>query len=130
MTCAKHTMFSSTKGSFVTVQNSVIDLRRYFPCNKFKRGRVSNKSADHGLQATDTLESLNDMLALITRHISFLKGGRAAATVNVSEFRRDVLCLCSKRVAKCGFRLFEARQKVTPAPHKLHRDKKSRDYGK
>jgi hypothetical protein len=98
MTFAKHTMFPSTKVSFVTVQNSVIDLRRHFPCNKFKSGRESNKrwSADHGLLATDTLASLIDTLALITRRISFLKGGRAAATVNVSEFRRDTLCLCSK----------------------------------
>jgi hypothetical protein len=98
-------MFSLTKVSFVTVQNSVIDLRRYFPCNKFKRGRVSNKrwSADHDLLTTDTLASLVDTLALITRRIRILKGGRAAATVNVSEFRRDTLCVCSKwRVAKCG----------------------------
>jgi hypothetical protein len=77
----------------VTVQNSVIDLRHYFPCNKFKRGRVSNKmwSADHGLLATDTLASLVDAW-----RISFLKGGSTAATVNVSEFGRDILCLCSK----------------------------------
>jgi hypothetical protein len=82
----------------VTVQNLVIDLKRYFPCNKFKRGRVSYKwwSANHGLLPSDTLASLVDTLALITRHISFLKCGRAAATVNVSEFRRDILCLCSK----------------------------------
>jgi hypothetical protein len=82
----------------VTVQNLGIDLRRYFPCNKFKRGSLSNKwwSADHGLLAMDTLSSLVDTLALITRRISFLKGGRAAATMNVSEFRRDILCLCSK----------------------------------
>jgi hypothetical protein len=88
MTCAKHTMISPTKVSFVTVQNLVIDLRCYFPCNKFKKGSVSNKwlSADHGLLATDTLVSLVDTLAVITRRISFLKGGRAAATVNVSEF--------------------------------------------
>jgi hypothetical protein len=81
----------------VTVQNSVLDLRHYFPGNKFKRGRVSNKrwSADHGLLPTDTLESLVDTLALITRRISFLKGGCTAATVNVSEFRRDILYLCS-----------------------------------
>jgi hypothetical protein len=75
---------------------------------------VSNKrwSADHGLLATDTLASLVDTLALITWCITFLKGGRAAATVNNSEFQRDILCLCSKyRVAKCGCRLFEARQK-------------------
>jgi hypothetical protein len=67
-------------------------------CNKFKRGSVSNKwwSADHGLLATDTLASLVDTLALITQRISFLKGGRAAGTVNVSEFQRDILCLCSK----------------------------------
>jgi hypothetical protein len=98
MTCAINTMFSPTKVSFVTVQNLVIDLRRYFTCNKFKSGSVSNKwwSADHGLLAADTLESLVDTLALITRRISFPKGGRAAATVNVSEFRRDILCLCSK----------------------------------
>jgi hypothetical protein len=98
MTCAKHTMFFPTKVSFETVQNSVIDLRRYFPCNKFKRGRVSNLrwSADHGLLTTDTLASLVDTLALITWRINFLKGGRAAATVNVSEFRRDILRLCSK----------------------------------
>jgi hypothetical protein len=98
MTCAKHDMFSPTKVSFVTVLNLVIDLRRYFPCNKFKRGILSNKwwSADHGLLATDTLASLVDTLALITRRISFLKGGRAAATVNVSELRRDKLRLCSK----------------------------------
>jgi hypothetical protein len=88
MTCAKHTMFSSTKVSFVTVQNLVIDLRHYLPCNKFKRGSVSNKwwSADHGLLAMDTLASLVDMLALITRRMNCLKGGRAAVTVNVSEF--------------------------------------------
>jgi hypothetical protein len=94
MTCAKHTMFSPAKVSFVTVQNLVIDLRRYFPCNKFKRRNVSNKwwSVDHGLQATDTLASLVDTLALITRRISFLKDGRAAATVNVSESRKDILC--------------------------------------
>jgi hypothetical protein len=98
MTCAKHTMFSPTKVSFVTLQNLVIDLRSYFPCNKFKRGSVSKKwwSADHGLLATDTLESLVDTFVLITRRISFLKGGHAAATVNVSEFRRDKLCLCFK----------------------------------
>jgi hypothetical protein len=97
MTCANHTTFSPTKVSFVTVQNSVIDLRRYFPCNKFERGSVSNKwwSADHGLQATDTLASLVDTLALMTRRISFLKSGRAAAAVNVSEFRRDIFyCVC------------------------------------
>jgi hypothetical protein len=94
MTCAKHTVFSPTKVSFVTVQNSVIDLRRYFPCNNVRRGRVSNKSwrADHDLPATGTLASLVGTLALITRRIRFLKG----ATVNVSEFRRDTLCLCSK----------------------------------
>jgi hypothetical protein len=82
----------------VTVPNLVIDLRRYFPCNEFKIGSVSNKSwsADQGLLAMDTFASLVDTLALITRRISFLKGGRAAATVNVSEFRRDILCLCSK----------------------------------
>jgi hypothetical protein len=50
-------------------------------------------SADHCLLATDTFASLVDTLAIITRRISFLKGGRA---VNVSEFRRDILCLCSK----------------------------------
>jgi hypothetical protein len=97
MTCAKHTMFSPTKVSFVTVQNLVTDLRRYFPCNyKFKRGSVSNKwwSEDHGLLATDTLAWLVDTLALITRLTSFLKYGRAAATVNVSEFLRDIICLC------------------------------------
>jgi hypothetical protein len=98
MTCSKHTIFSLTKVSFVTVQNSVIDLRSYFPCNKFKRGRVPNKrwSADHGLPATDTLASLVDTLALITRRISFLKSGLPAATANVGEFRRDMLCLFSK----------------------------------
>jgi hypothetical protein len=98
MTCAKHTIFSPTKVSFVTVQNLVMDLRRYFPCNKFKRESVSNKwsSADHGLLATNILASLVNRLALITRRISFIKGGRAAATVNVSEFRRDILCLFSK----------------------------------
>jgi hypothetical protein len=98
MTCAKHTMFSPTKVSFETVQNLVIDLRCYFPCNKFKRERISNKwwSEDHGLLAKDTLASLVDTLALITRRISFLKGGRAAATENVSEFRKDILCLFSK----------------------------------
>jgi hypothetical protein len=83
----------------VIVQNSVIDLRRYFPCNKFKRGSLSNKwwNADHGLRATETLASLVDTLALITRRISFLKGGRSAATVNVSEFGRDIqYCVCSK----------------------------------
>jgi hypothetical protein len=81
-------MLSPTKVSFVTVQHLVIDLRRDFPCNKFKRGIVSNKwwSADHGL-----LASLVDTLVLVTRRISFLKGGRAAATVNVSEFRRYML---------------------------------------
>jgi hypothetical protein len=91
-------MFSPTKVSFVTVQNLFIDLRHYFSCNKFERGSVSNKrwSADQGLLATDTLASLVETLALITRRISFLKGGRAAATVNVSEFQRDILCLCSK----------------------------------
>jgi hypothetical protein len=54
MTCAKHAMFPPTKVSFVTVRNLVKDLRRYFPCNKFKRGSVSNKrlSVDHGLLAT------------------------------------------------------------------------------
>jgi hypothetical protein len=98
MACAKHAMFSPTKVSFVTLQNLIIDLRRYFLCNKFKRRSVSNKwwSADHGLLARDTLVSLFDKLALITWRISFLKGGRAAATVNVSEFRRAILCLCSK----------------------------------
>jgi hypothetical protein len=124
-------MFFPTKVSFVTVQNVVIDLRRNFPCNRFKKGSVSNKwwSADHGLQATDILASLVDTLAVITRRKSFLKGGRAAATVNVSEFRRDILCLCSKfRVTKCARRLFEARLKVTPASHELHRNKKSRNY--
>jgi hypothetical protein len=81
-------MFSSTKVSFVTVQNLVIDLRCYFPCNKFKRGSMSNMwwSADHGLLAMEILASLVDTLALIMWHISFLKGGRAAVTVNVSEF--------------------------------------------
>jgi hypothetical protein len=81
----------------MTAQNLVIDLRHYFPCNKFKRGSVPNKwwSADHGLLATDTLASLVDMLALIMRRISFLKGGRATATVNVSEFRRDICVLSS-----------------------------------
>jgi hypothetical protein len=39
---------------------------------------------------TDTLASLVDTLALITRRINFLKVGRAAATVNVSEFRKDI----------------------------------------
>jgi hypothetical protein len=75
-----------------------IYVRRYFPCIKFKRGSVSNKwwSADHGLLATDTLASLVDTLALITRRIIFLKGIRTAATVNVREFRRDTLFLCSK----------------------------------
>jgi hypothetical protein len=79
-------MFSPTRVSFVTVQNFVIDLRRYFPWNKFKRGSVSNKwwSVDHGFLAMDTLSSLVDTLALITRCISFLKGGRAAVAVNVS----------------------------------------------
>jgi hypothetical protein len=79
----RKTMFSPTKVSFVTVQTLVIDLRRYFPCNKFKRGSVSNRwwSADDGFLATDALASLVDTLALITRRISFLKGGRAAATV-------------------------------------------------
>jgi hypothetical protein len=86
---------------------------------------------DHGLLATDTLASLVDTLALITRRISFLKGGCTAVTVNVSEFRRDTLCLCSEqRVAKCGCRLSEVRQKVMPAPHELHRNKKSHDHGK
>jgi hypothetical protein len=53
-------MFSLTKVSFVTVQNVVIDLKRYFPWNKFKRGSVSKKwwSANHGLLATDTLALL------------------------------------------------------------------------
>jgi hypothetical protein len=94
MTCAKHAKFSPTKVSFVTVQNLIMD----FICNKFKRGSVSNKwwSADHGLLATDTLASLVDTLALISRRVNFLKGGRAAATVNVSESRRDIMCLCSK----------------------------------
>jgi hypothetical protein len=50
----------------------------------------------NGLLGTDTLASLVDTLALITRRISFLKDGHAAVTVNVSEFRRDILCLCSK----------------------------------
>jgi hypothetical protein len=79
MTCAKHTMFSPTYVSFVIVQNLVIDLKRYFPCNKFKRGSMSRKwwSADHGLQATDTLTWLVHTLALITQRIIFLKGGRA-----------------------------------------------------
>jgi hypothetical protein len=81
----------------VTIQNLVIDLRRYFPRDKFKKGSVSNKwwSADHGLLATNTLASLVDTLALITRRISFPKGGRAAATVYLSEFRRDILCILS-----------------------------------
>jgi hypothetical protein len=59
---------------------------------------VSNKwwSADHGLLATDALASLVDTLALNSRRISSLTGGRAAVTVNVSEFRRVMLCLCSK----------------------------------
>jgi hypothetical protein len=72
------------------------DLRRCFLCNKFKRGGVSNKwwTADHGLLVTDALASLVGTLALITQRISFLKGGRAAATVNVSEFRRDILWGC------------------------------------
>jgi hypothetical protein len=85
-----------TKASFVTVQNLVIDLRRYFPCNKFKRGNVCKKwwSADHGLLAMDTLALLVGTLALIMGHISFLKAGRAAATVNVSEFRKDILWGC------------------------------------
>jgi hypothetical protein len=88
-------MFSPTKVSFVTVQNLVIDLRRYFPCNKFKRGSVSNKwwSVDHGLMATDALASLVNTLALITRRISFLKGGCAAVTVNVSN-SEGTYCIC------------------------------------
>jgi hypothetical protein len=101
-------------------------LRRYFLYNRFQRGRVSNKrwSADHGLLVTDTLVSLVDTLALITRLISFPKGGLVVATGNVSKFGRDILCLCSKqRVAKCGCRLVEASQKVTPAPHEWHRNK-------
>jgi hypothetical protein len=59
---------------------------------------VSNKwwNADHGLLATDTLALLVDKLALITWHTSFPKGGCTAATVNVSEFQRDILRLCSK----------------------------------
>jgi hypothetical protein len=67
MTSAKHTMFSPAKVSFVTVQNSVIDLRHHFPCNKFLRGRVSNKrwSADHGLLAMETSALLVDTLAQI-----------------------------------------------------------------
>jgi hypothetical protein len=91
-------MFSPTTVFFVIAQNLAIDLRRNFPCNKFNRGSVSKKwwSADHDLLATGTLASLVDTLTPITRRVSFLKGGRAAATVNVSEFRRDVLCLCSK----------------------------------
>jgi hypothetical protein len=74
MACAKRSLFPPTKVSFVTIQNSVIDLRRYFPCNKCKSGKVSCKrwSADHGLQATESLASLGDTLALITRRISFL----------------------------------------------------------
>jgi hypothetical protein len=40
--------------------------------------------------------SLVDTLALITRRISFLKGGCDAVTVNVSEFRRDILRMCSE----------------------------------
>jgi hypothetical protein len=81
-------MFSPTKVSFVTVRNLVIDLRRYFPRNKFKRGSVSKKwcSVDHGLLATDTLASQIDTLALITWRISFLEGGHTAVTVDVSEF--------------------------------------------
>jgi hypothetical protein len=73
---------------------------------------VSNEgwSADHGLLAMDTLASLVDTLALITRRVGFLKGGRAAATANVSEFRRDILCLCSQW------------QEVRPAPHELRRN--------
>jgi hypothetical protein len=90
-------MFSPSKVSFVTVQNVVVDLRRYFLCNKLKRGSVSKKwSADHGLLATDTLASLVDTLALITRRIRFLEGGCAAASMTFSELQMDMLCLRSK----------------------------------
>jgi hypothetical protein len=88
----------SHQGLFCDSSKFGYRFRHYFPRDKFKRGSVSNKwwSADHGLLATDTLSPLVDTLALITRRISFLKGGRAAATVNISEFRRNLLCLCSK----------------------------------
>jgi hypothetical protein len=118
-------MFSPTKVSFVTVQNSVIDFRRnfYLITNLKREGCPTRDGVRTAVCWPRTLWRV-DALALITRRISFLKCGRPAATVNVSEFRSDTLCLCSKqRVAKCGCRLFEARQKVTPAPHELHRDK-------
>jgi hypothetical protein len=56
---------------------------------------VSKKrwSADHGLQATDTLTSLVDRLALITQRINFLKGGRAVATVNLAN-SEAIHCIC------------------------------------
>jgi hypothetical protein len=84
-------MFSPTKVSFVTVQNMVKDLRRYFP---YLKGVACPTSG--GVRTTETLASLVDTLALITWHISYLKGGCAVVTVNVSKFRRDILCLCSQ----------------------------------
>jgi hypothetical protein len=136
MTCVKHTMFSPTKVSFVTLQNLVIDVRRYFPCHKFKRGRVSNKrwSADHDLLATDTLASLVDTLALITRCISFLKDGRAAATVNVSEFRRDIYCVWDRLCGLVSGQEFlatdpEARVRFPALPDFLEKKKRKKVVG-
>jgi hypothetical protein len=65
MACAKHTMFSPTKVSFVTVQNLVIDLRRYMTNLKGEACQKKWWSADHGLLATDTLALLVDTLVLI-----------------------------------------------------------------
>jgi hypothetical protein len=79
----------------VTVQNFVIDLRRYIT-NLIGETCATNGGARTTVCWPQTFASLVDTLALITRHISFLKGGRAAATANVSEFRRGILCLCSK----------------------------------
>jgi hypothetical protein len=88
--CKTHHVFSH-QGLFCDSYKCSYRFKTLY--NNFKRGSVSNKwwSADHGLLATDTLGSLVDTLALITRRVSFLKGGRAAATVNVSEFRRDTV---------------------------------------
>jgi hypothetical protein len=60
--------------------------------NEFKNGSVSYKwwSADHGLQATDTLGSVVDTLALITR----LFEERQNVTSAPLEFRRNKKSRC------------------------------------
>jgi hypothetical protein len=86
-----HNVFSH-QGLFCDSSKFGYRFKTLFPTNL--NGEACPTSG--GVRTTDNLASLVDTLALITRRIRFLKGGRAAATVNVSEFRRDILCLCSK----------------------------------